>query len=130
MPGYLWEAPHRFEETQEKVSRMRAGEPDPVDARHVVNRLQQPAEVARRIVGRRVVVHDLPEQLDLAATLVRRVPNLRQDVSLGTHPLMAAGVGYDAEAAELVAPLDDRHVGLHGIGSPRHPAETTPRRTA
>ena len=46
---------------------MRAGEADALDAGDVVNRLEQPGEVAAGIVRRLVVVHDLPEQLDLAS---------------------------------------------------------------
>ena len=82
----------------------------PVD---LVHRLEQPGEVAAGIVGRRVVVHDLPEQLHLAAPGRRRLADLRQDVGLRPHPLVAARVRHDAEAAELVAALDDRDVRLH-----------------
>ena len=44
---------------------------------------QQLSEVARRVVGRRVVVHDLPEQLDLPAAARNRLPDVGEDVRLG-----------------------------------------------
>jgi hypothetical protein len=67
------------------------------------------------------MVDDLPEELHLAASAADRLPNLRQDVGLGPHPLVAAGIRNDAEAAELVAPFDDRDVRLHRIGTARDP---------
>ena len=48
---------------------MRAREPDALDARHLVHRLEQRREIARGIVRRLVVIHDLAEQLNLAVPL-------------------------------------------------------------
>ena len=55
---------------------MRAGEADAVDAVDLVHRLEQRREVARRIVRRLVVVHDLAEQLHLPAAAVGERPDL------------------------------------------------------
>ena len=102
------------------VPRMRAREPDALDARRRRERLEQRREVAGRIVGRLVVVDDLPEQLHFACARRRRLADLGQDVGLRPHPLVPARVRHDAEAAELVAAFDDRDVGLDGIAAPRH----------
>ena len=51
---------------------MRAGEADALDARDFVHRLEQPGEVARRVVRRLVVIHDLPEELHLARARSRQ----------------------------------------------------------
>src|SRR4030095_16927990 len=51
---------------------------------------------------------------------VRRVADFRQDVGLGAHALVAARVRHYAEAAELIAALDDRDVRLDRIVSRRH----------
>ena len=72
------------------------------------------------IVRRVVVVDDLPEQLHFAVAAGGRLAHLGQDVGLRAHPLVAARVRHDAEAAELVAALDDRHVRLDRIAAPRH----------
>ena len=100
---------------------MGAGKADPLDARDLMDGFEQAAEVARRVVRGTVMIDDLPEQLDLAATAVSRLANLGEDVALGPHPLMAARVRHDAKAAELIAAFDDRHVGLQRVGPPRHP---------
>jgi hypothetical protein len=50
----------------------------------------------------------------------RRLADLGQDVGLRPHPLVPAGIGDDAKAAELVAALDNRDVRLDRIASPRH----------
>ncbi len=81
---------------------------------------EQPAEVARRIVGRRVVVHDLAEQLHFSVARVGGLTDLRHDIRLRPHALVSPRVRDDAEAAELVAPFDDRHIRLDRIGTPRH----------
>ncbi len=53
------------------VARMRAREPDPLDAGHVVDLREQLREVAAGIVRRLVVIDDLPEELNLAAARSR-----------------------------------------------------------
>ena len=100
---------------------MRAREPDPLHAVDGVHRFQQAAEIAGRIVRRRVVVDDLAEQLYLTVACIGRFADLRQDVGLRAHPLVPSRIRDDTEAAELVAPFDDRDVGLHRIGAPGHP---------
>src|SRR5581483_12528001 len=91
-----------------EVARMRTREADAVDTGDAVDRLDQAGEVAAGIVRRLVVVDDLPEQLHLAMPRRGRLGDLRQNVVLRAHPLVPARVGDDAEAAELVAPFDDR----------------------
>ncbi len=103
------------------MPRMRAGEPDPIDALHLVHRLEQAGEVTGGVVRRRVVVHNLPEQLHFPPAARGGLADFRDDVSLGPHALVPPRVGYDAEAAEVVAAFDDGHVRLHRIAPPRHP---------
>ena len=55
----------------------------------------------------------------LIQTLARRLPHFLEDVPLRPHPLVAARIRHDAERAELIAPLDDRHVRLDGIVAAR-----------
>ena len=98
---------------------MRARKPDALDARHLVHGLEQRRKVARGIVRRLVVIDDLPEQLNLAVPLARRLTHFVEDVALRPHPLAAARVRHHAERAELVAAFDDGDVRLHRIVPPR-----------
>src|SRR6185436_2346574 len=82
-----------------------------------VHRFEQAREVALRLVWRDVVVHDLTKQLDFPTSAGRHLPDLGQDIALGPHALVPTRVGYDAEAAELVAALDDGDVGLDRIAA-------------
>jgi len=100
---------------------MRAREPDPVDAFDLVDGLQQAGEVAGRIVRRGVVIDDLAQQLHFPPSARRGLPHLGDDVGLGPHAFVAARIRYDAEAAEIVAPFDDRDVGLDRVVPPSHP---------
>ena len=102
------------------MARMRAGEPDALDPGHVVDCLEQAGKVAARIVGRVVVIHDLSEQLHFLVTMRRRLRDFGNDVGLRAHPLVAARVRHDAEAAELVAAFDDRHVRPNRIVPSHH----------
>ena len=119
--GRPWAAAASRRGTGRDVPRMRAGEPDTLDAVDVVHRLEQAGEIAARVVRRLVVVHDLAEQLHFASAVRRGLADLRQDVGLRPHALVAARVRDDAEAAELVAAFDDRDVRLHRVVPPRHP---------
>ena len=121
MTADLRQPRHRGQEAIVEVPRMGAREADPLDAVDVVDRFEQPGEVARRLVGRLVVVHDLTEQLHFLAAGRGELAHLGQDVGPGTHPLVAARVRHHAEAAELVAPFDDRHIPLDPIVAPRDP---------
>ena len=89
---------HGLDQARRHVARMRARKPDALDARHVVHRLQQRGEIARRIVRRLIVIDDLPEQLDLAVPLARRLTHFVEDVALRPHALVAARVRHHAEA--------------------------------
>ena len=102
-----------------RVPWMRTGEADALDAFDIVHISQEIGELARRVVRRRIVIHDLAEKLNLLAAGLNGVANVGQDVRLVAHPLVAAGVRHHAERAVVVAPLDDRHVGLHGISPVR-----------
>ena len=97
------------------MSRVRAGEADPLDARHLVHLLEQAREVAGRVVWRLVVIDDLAEELDLAVSAGGRVADFGEDFGGRTHALVPAGVRHHAEGAELVAALDDVDVGLDGV---------------
>ena len=85
----------------------------------VVHRFEQPGEVAGRIVGRLVVVHDLAEELHLPAPASAASPHLGQDLGLRPHALVAARVRHHAEAAVLVAAFDDRHPRADRIAAAR-----------
>ena len=97
---------------------MRAREPDPIDAWNAAHPLQERGEVARRVVGRLVVIDDLTQQLNFPMTRARRLPGFGDDVGGRPHPLVPARVRHDAERAELVAPFDDRDARADGIGVP------------
>ncbi len=92
MPANLRQPSHRRQESLADVSRMGAGKPNPIEPRNPVKRLEQPREVARRIVRRHVVVHDLAEQLHFAVPRLNGLPDFRHDVGFGPHPLVTARV--------------------------------------
>ena len=83
--------------------------------------LEQAGEIAGGIVGRLVVVDDLPEQLDFLRAGGDGVACLRQDVGNRPHPLVPARIRHHAEGAELVAAFDDGDVGLDWILAPGDP---------
>ena len=95
------------------MARVGARKTDPLHAVNLVDRFEEAGEIAARLVGRIVVIHDLAEQLHLAMSCARRLAHFGQDVGPCPHPLVAAGVGDDAEATEFVAAFDDRDVRLH-----------------
>jgi hypothetical protein len=117
----LWQVAHRLEEPRAGMAGMRAREADALHAGNLVDGREKIREVARRIVGRLVVIDDLAEQLHLAPAGIGRLPYVRQDVGLCAHPFVPARVRHDAERAVVVAPFDDRDVRLDGIGAPRDP---------
>src|SRR5829696_3478032 len=82
------------------VTWMRAREPNSIDARNFVDLFEQCREIARRIVRRLVVIHDLAQQLDLASAAVGRLADVGENLRLRSHALVAAGVRDDAERAE------------------------------
>ena len=98
---------------------MRAGEANALQSVDLVESREQRREVARRVVGGLVVIDDLSEELNLDRALRDRLPGLGDNRRRRTHALVAAGIGHDAEGAELVASFDDGHVGLRRIGAPR-----------
>ena len=120
MPADLRQPRHRLEEPIGDVPRVRAGKSDALDARHVMNRLEQAAEVAIGVVRRAVVVDDLTEQLYLAPPRGSRFADFRENVRLRTHPFVSSRVRHDAETAEFVAAFDDRDVGLDRVAATRH----------
>ena len=98
---------------------MRAREADAVEPGHLVDGFEKAREVAAGIVGSLVVIDDLSQELHLAAAARHGLADLRQNVGFRAHALVPARVRHHAEAAELVAALDDGHIGLHGIAAPR-----------
>src|SRR5512132_2457702 len=98
---------------------MRARESYSLQALNPRNALEQLCEVAPRIVWRLVVIHDLSQQLHFPMPRSGRLPDFVEDVSHRTHAFVAARVRHHAEGAEVVAALDDVHVGLDGIGAAR-----------
>ena len=71
----------------------------------------------RAIVGGLIVIHNLSEQLNLLTTAGHRIRDIRQDVALRAHPLVAARIRYDAECAVVVTALDNRDVCLDRVGA-------------
>ena len=65
------------------------------------------------------MIDDLAEKLNLDRALADDMSGFLDDRRRGPHALVAAGVRHDAEGAELIAALDDRHVSLGGVGSSR-----------
>ena len=110
---------NRLDQPRPGVPRMRAGETDSLDAGHVVDLGEELREVAAGIVRRLIVIHDLPEELNLLPARCDGVPNVGEDVGFGAHPLVAAGVRHHAERAVVVAAFDDGDVGLDRIPAPR-----------
>ncbi len=100
---------------------MRARETNPRQSLNLAEPLEQCREIAAGIVGRLVVIHDLPEQLHFPGAGRHGMPRVGNDVGDRPHPFMPARVRHDAERAEFVAALDDRHVRLDRIAPARNP---------
>src|SRR5215510_15779310 len=73
-----------------RVTGMRAGETYALNPGHAAHGLEQLGEVAPGIVRSSVMIHDLPQQLNLLPPGVNRVSDLREDVGLRAHPLVSA----------------------------------------
>ena len=73
------------------VARMRAREADAIDAGNFVDRFEQRREIARRIVRRLVVIHDLAEQLDFAPAAGGRLADVGEDLRLRRASARARG---------------------------------------
>jgi hypothetical protein len=58
--------PHRLDQALARMPRVRAREADSLDSWNGVHFVEELSEVAARIVGRRVVIDDLSEELNLA----------------------------------------------------------------
>src|SRR5439155_10268368 len=93
---------------------------DALDARDVVDGLEQAGKITTWIVRSLIVVDDLPQKLHFPAPTLCRVVHFGDDIGFGSHALVAPRVRHDAEAAEFVAPLDDRDVRLDRITAARH----------
>jgi hypothetical protein len=76
----LREITNGLDEPRAGMARMRARKTNTLDAGYVVDIRQQLSEIAAGIVGRLIVVHDLPEELDLFAAGRDRVADVREDV--------------------------------------------------
>ena len=103
------------------VPRMWTRETNPINSGDLVHRFEQRREIACRIVRRLVVIHDLAEELHLAAAAGRRLAHVGKNLGLGAHPLVTARIRDHAERAEVVAAFDDGDVGAHRIAAPHHP---------
>ena len=83
------------------------------------NRSSNAAKSHCAIVRRLIVIDDLAEKLNLDRALADDMSGFLDDRRGGPHALVTPRVGHDAEGAELIAALDDRHVGLGGVGPAR-----------
>ena len=115
--------PDGFDESCAGMAWVRTGESDPLHAGDRIHFSQQLGEVAGRVVGSRIVIDDLSQQLNLAPPRRDGLPDVGQDVRLGSHPLMTAGIGDDAKRAMIVAAFDDRDIRPDRIRS-RAPSPT------
>ena len=115
----LRQVANRRNQPRRHVARMRAGKPDPRDALDFVDLLQQRREVTGGVVGRLIVIDDLPQELDFPQAPGGGVAHFGQDLGLRPHPLVAPRVRDHAEAAVLVAAFDDRHPRTHRVIAPR-----------
>src|SRR3954466_2922518 len=116
-----WEIPHRGNHPRRDMTRMRTGESDSREPLDFVEALKETSEVAAWIVGRLIMIHDLPEKLHFPRALCDGLSGFCHDVGRGSHSLVAARVRHDTERAVFVAALDDRHVRLHRIAPARYP---------
>src|SRR5512135_2877882 len=57
-----------------------------------------------------IAVDDLAQEGNLLDALVYQRANLRGDLSNGARPLLTPAVGDNAKGADVVAPVNDRHV--------------------
>jgi hypothetical protein len=96
---------------------MRAGESNSLDALHVVDPLEKLGEIAPGLGRVLVVIHDLPEEVNLAVSLRRGAPGFLDDFGGRSHALMSSGVWNNTESAEVVTPLDDRYVRPYRVVS-------------
>ena len=110
--------PHRGNHPRRDVSRCGLANPDPLQA---VDRVSRSRSAGSRTEGRLapVMVDDLAEELDFARAGRHRVPRASASISpAGRMRSWPRSMRDDAEGAELVAALDDRHVGLERIDAP------------
>src|SRR5678815_1948273 len=103
------------------MPRMRTRKADTVDAVNVVDRRQQRGKVTRRIVGRLVVIDDLPQELNLLPAAGDRLADVRNDVGFSAHAFVAPRIRDDAERAVVVAAFDNGDVSLDWIAAPGDP---------
>src|SRR5687767_4379035 len=115
MAAHLRQPAHRVDHARRDVTRVWAREPDAAQAVDLVQTLEQSREIAGRIVGGLVMVHDLAEELYLPGARIRGLPCLRDNVGRLPHSFMSPGVRHDAERAELIAAFDDGDVRLERI---------------
>ena len=97
------------------VARMAGGVAQARDAGHVRQAMKQASERPDRAVRPLTVigVHVLPDQRQLAHARIGEAQGLVEDFCDRARDLRAAGIGHDAEGAELVAALLDREEGRH-----------------
>ena len=97
------------------VARMAGGVAQARDAGHVRQAMQQAAERPDRAVRPLAVigVDVLADQRELAHARIGEAQGLVEDLCDRARDLRAAGIGHDAEGAELVAALLDREEGRH-----------------
>src|SRR4030095_15677000 len=100
------------------MSRVRTGETDPLNSVHLVDCFEESGKIAIGIVGCLIGGHDLPEELYFPESARCGIPDLGDDLRFRTHPLVSARIWNDAEAADLVAALDDRDPGANRVVAP------------
>ena len=120
VPAHLRVIPQRGNHARGHVPRVRAGETNALEAVKRRQTLEQLREITAVVVWGLVVIDDLSQELYLSRSGIHRELGLREYVGDRPHALVSAGVRNDAEGAELVAPLDDRHIRLPRFGPPRN----------
>ncbi len=94
---------------------MRSGETHATNSGDLRHGGKQFGEGQPRGIGIEVVIHDLPENLDLRIAGVGQTARFFQDQMAGTAAFGTARERHHAEGALLIAPLDDGEIGAEGI---------------
>ncbi len=100
-------APDLLDHARREIARVGG---DEAQARQAVQRRHRGQQVGEVGAAGRLapVVDRLAEELDLEEAVVDQVAHLAHHLGERAAALRAAGLGHDAEGADLVAPLDDR----------------------
>jgi hypothetical protein len=101
-----WRGRHGFDDARSKIGGIRTGEAQAPQAIDLARRAKQIGKIVLAIV---VAIDGLPQQGDLAGTLLHQPRYLQDNVLKPTTSFGATGVRDDAESAAVVTPPLYRH---------------------